>query len=73
MAICRNIQNNGIYEYLGDNKFKNIVTGKEGVVTDEQAKDIFKINLAATELIAEYPLLKEFIQKCSLKFDNNKK
>lgn len=73
MAVVRNIQNNDVYFYLGENKFKNLRTQKEGVVTDEQAKDIFKINLEATELISEYPLISEFINKCNLKFDNNKK
>lgn len=73
MAICRNIQNNGIYEYLGENKFQNIVTGKEGTVTNEQAKDIFKINLEATELFSEYPIIKELIKSLNLRFDNNKK
>lgn len=73
MAIVRNQQNNDAYEYLGENKFKNLRTQKEGVVSDEQAKEIFKINLEATEIISEYPLVAELINKCNLKFDNNKK
>ncbi len=72
-AVVRNIQNEDLYEYFGENKFQNIRTKKEGVVSDEQAKEIFKINLEATELISEYPLIAEFINKCNLKFDNNKK
>lgn len=73
MAIVRNQQNNDAYEYFGENKFKNLRTQKEGVVSDEQAKEIFKINLEATEIISEYPLVAELINKCNLKFDNNKK
>lgn len=72
-AIVRNIQNNDLYEFLGENKFKNLRTGKEGVVSDEQAKEIFKINLESTELISDYPILKDFIKDLNLKFDNNKK
>lgn len=72
MAICRNKQNNCVYEYLGENKFRNMVTGKEGIVDDETARKIFSLNLPATEIIVEYPLVSELIQKCNLKFDNNK-
>ena len=72
-AIVRNIQNNDLYEFFGENKFQNLRTQKEGVVSDEQAKDIFKINIEATEIISEYPLVAELINKCNLKFDNNKK
>jgi hypothetical protein len=73
MAICRNIQNNVAYEYLGENKFKNLLTLKEGVVDDETAAKIFKINIDATQIILDNPLVAEFINKLQLKFDNNKK
>lgn len=73
MAILRNIQNNDAYEYLGGNKFVNLRTGKSGVVDDETARKIFKINIEATALIEEYPAIKDLIKTLSLKFDNNKK
>jgi hypothetical protein len=72
MAIVRNIQNNDVYRYLGNNIFKNLRTGNEGEVSDEVAKKVFKINLEATELINENPILEEMIKALNLKFDNNK-
>lgn len=69
MAILRNIQTNGVYRYLGESKFINIVTGNEGIVDDETAKKVFKINLDATEMFNEYPLIEEMIKTLNLKFD----
>jgi hypothetical protein len=69
MAIVRNIQNNQLYRYLGDNKFRNIVTGKEGLVEDEKAREVFKINVEATGILNEYPLVEDLIEKLKLKID----
>ncbi len=72
-TIVRNIQNNDLYEYVGDNKFRNIRTGNEGELSDEVAQKVFKINLEATQLFGEYTILTELVQRLGLKFDNNKK
>ena len=69
MAIVRNIQNNQLYRYLGDNKFRNIVTGKEGLVEDEKAREVFKINVEATAILNEYPLVEELVEVLKLKID----
>lgn len=69
MAIVRNIQNNQLYRYLGDNKYKNLMTGVSGEITEELAQKIFKINLEMTSLCNEYPLLEEAIQRLNLKMD----
>lgn len=71
--VVRNVQNNFFYLYLGENKFQNLVTGQEGVVETEKAKDLFVINLEATIVFNEFPLAKELVQALGLKFDNNKK
>lgn len=71
--IVRNIQNNDAYEFLGGNKFKNLRTQKDGDVAEEKARDIFKFNIEATEMINEYPIIEEMIKTLNLKFDNNKK
>jgi hypothetical protein len=71
--VVRNIQNNDAYFYLGENKFQNIRTGKEGEIDDETAQRVFKINVEASAIINEYPIVAELISKLNLKFDNNKK
>lgn len=73
MAICRNIQNNDLYRFLGGNKFRNLRTGREGEISDEMAQKTLNINLDATELINENPIIEEMIRTLNLKFDNNKK
>ena len=70
--IVRNIQNGDLYFYLGENKFKNIRTEKEGVVDDETARKIFRINVEATEIINGYPLVGEIIKALNLRFFKNK-
>lgn len=69
MAIVRNIQNNDLYRYLGNNNFRNIRTGKEGTITDEQAKEVFKINLDATVICNEYAIVEELIKTLNLKIE----
>lgn len=70
--VVRNVQNNDAYEYLGSNKFRNLRTLKEGEVDEEKAKEIFKINVDATSIINNYPIVGEMINVLNLKFDNNK-
>lgn len=73
MAIVRNIQNNDLYLYLGEDKYRNIRTQKEGVVLPEMAQTIFKINIEATHFYYENPLFEDLIHGLNLKFDNIKK
>lgn len=68
-AYVRNIKNNDLYEYLGNNKYRNIRTNSEGEVDEEKAIEIFKINLSATVLISEYPMIEKLISKLGLKVD----
>lgn len=65
-AIVRHIKTGVFYEYLGENKFVNLCTGQSGIVSDELAKKIFRINLDATEMISKYPGVKDLIQKLNL-------
>ena len=67
LAIVRNIQNNDLYRYLGENKFRNIRTGQEGVIDDETVRKVFKINVEATTLCEEFPLIEEMIRSLNLK------
>lgn len=70
--VVRNIQNGDLYFYLGENKFSNIRTGNDGIVDDESARKVFRINIEATEIINEYPVVCEMIKRLNLKFDKIK-
>ncbi len=65
-AIVRNVKSGVFYEYLGENRFKNMITGAEGVVSDEKAREVFRINAEATLLINEYPKVEDLIRKLEL-------
>ena len=69
MAIIRNIQNDFLYRYLGENKYRNLITLQEGEVAEEKAREIFKINIEATSIINEYPEVENLINKLQLKFE----
>jgi hypothetical protein len=71
MAIVRNIQNNNLYRYLGDNKYRNIMTGVEGEIDEAVASRIFKINLELTDLCENFPNIEIMINKLKLKSDKN--
>ncbi len=68
--LCRNIQNDEVYEYLGGNEFKNLRTGIAGNVETEKARGIFRFNVEATQMMFDYPIIEEMINVLNLKFDN---
>lgn len=68
-AIVRHIKSDAMYEYRGDNKYRNLITGVDGEVEPDKAKDIFVVNLLATHVMNEYPLVKELVSKLKLKID----
>ena len=70
-AIVRNIQNDDLYYYQGNNKFMNIRTGKDGKVETEIAQKIFKINAEMTMLVNEHPIVLDLIRRLNLKYDFN--
>lgn len=69
MAIVRHIKNNDPYRYLGENKYRNLRTGSEGVIDEEKARGVLKINIEGTSIINEYPEIENLIEKLNLKFD----
>jgi len=68
-GIVRNITNNELYVYLGDNKYRNLRTGGEGEVTPNMAKKVFKINVECTIIYNENPLLENLIKELNLKIE----
>lgn len=71
MVVLRNIQNNQLYGHLGGNKYINIMTGVEGEVSEDMAKKIFKINLQATKMLNDFPVIQTLISKIGLTIDIN--
>lgn len=69
MAIVRNIQNNILYRYLGENKYRNLITLQEGEVPEEKAREILKINVEATYILNEFPEIENLINKLNLKIE----
>ena len=69
MAIVRNKKTNFLYKYIVDNIFENIATGIIGKVSDEAAQKTFVINLDATELINEHPVIEKLIRTLNLKIE----
>lgn len=65
-AVVRNIQNNQLYKYIGGTTYVNVITGKSGEVADDVAKRIFKINLAATDMLNKYPNVELLIKELEL-------
>lgn len=71
MAIVRNIQNNTFYRYLGGNKYRNLITGVEGEISEELARKLFKINVEMTALCEDFPNIEKLIQSLQLKADKD--
>lgn len=71
MAIVRNIKNNILYRYLGENKYRNLVTLQEGEVPEDKARESLKINIEATYILNEYPEIENLINKLNLKIEKH--
>lgn len=68
-GIVRHIKTNVLYRHIGGNKFRNLITGKEGEVAEETAREIFKINVEATMIINEFPEVENLIRTLNLRLD----
>lgn len=64
--IVRHIKTNELYSYEGENKFTNLRTKQSGIVDDDKASKVFKINVEMTQLINEFPIIETMINKLNL-------
>lgn len=69
MAVVRNIQNNDLYVYEGNDVYRNMRTQVRGNVPPEVAEKIFKINVEVTGMWSKYPLIEDLIHKLNLKIE----
>lgn len=69
IPIVRNIGNNQLYKYLGNDVFENIVTGKSGTVGEDKASSVFRFNVEATLICDEFPEVLNLIKNVGLKVD----
>ena len=68
-AVLRNIQNNDAYLHLGENKYRNLRTSKEGVIEPEIASSLFNLNVPLTVMLGDNPNIEELISKLNLRID----
>lgn len=68
--VVRHIKTDTLYFYKGENIYKNILTGVEGVVSEDKARFVFLIDLNATELLNKYPNIIELMKNCDLTTSN---
>ena len=71
IPIVRNIQNDQLYRYNGNDEFENLVTGKRGIVGEDKANKVFKFNVEATLIIEEKPEVINLIKALNLKVDSS--
>ena len=65
-VVLRNKSTNIPYECLGGNRYRNIVSGKEGEVSDEKAKEVFTISVPLSLACSVNPLVKKLINRLGL-------
>lgn len=71
MAIVRNIQNGDLYRFHGGLTFENLRTGVKGEMPEDKAREFLKINVEATALINEHPMIAELIKTLNLKMEKD--
>lgn len=65
-AILRHQTTNTLYRHEQGNVYTNLSTGKSGEISPEQAQRIFKINIEATAIFNEYPIVEEMVKRLEL-------
>ena len=68
-AILRLKKNDNLYRHIEGSKYKNIRTDVVWEIPDEQAKDVFELDVQASLLFNKYPLLEEMVFKLKLKIE----
>lgn len=67
--VVRNVQNNDLYFFNGGNSFTNIRTQKKGEINNELSEKVFKMNIEATQIINDYPIIANLINRLDLKIE----
>ena len=62
-------KNGTLYRHVEGNTFKNIISGVSGEVTDEKAREVFRINLDATSILNDNPNVERLIEVLKLKIE----
>ena len=76
-AVLRNKHNpnadnyNDLYRHVRDNTVRNLRTGVEGDISDNQLQTQFVIDYNATMLLNKYPNIEEIIFKLKLKLEHD--
>lgn len=65
--ILIHVSNGDLYRYDGGEKYTNIRTGVSGEVTDEKAKQVFKIHVPLTVMIGKNKNIQKLINGLNLK------
>lgn len=69
IPLCRHKKTSLIYEFLGENLFRNVITGKTGTVPDELAREIFVFNLELSMMVVDNPVILEMIKRLGLRVE----
>lgn len=67
--VVRNINNDLLYFYLGNDEYENIITGIKGVVPEEKARKTFKFNIEITQMVFDNPSVTDLIRCLKMKLD----
>ncbi len=65
--IVSNRKTNDVYKFHGGTTFENLRTGQTGEVPEDLAAKVFAMEPEASEMINEYPLIGEMINRLNLK------
>ena len=65
-AILRHLETNALYIAHGDDEYTNLQTGVRGKIKPSTAKKRLVINLSATALFNEFPVVEEMVTKLGM-------
>jgi hypothetical protein len=60
--ICQHLGTKVHYEFLGGNKFRNIVTGQTGEVDEEKAAKVFSFSPELTDCVNSNPAVLDLLK-----------
>lgn len=72
MAIVRNLTNGQYYRYLGNDVYRNIITGVKGKINQKAAEKNLRISIEETAIFNEYPMVEEMVRRLKLVSEKSK-
>jgi hypothetical protein len=69
ICLSKRKSNGYIYQWMGGNTFKNIITGESGEVAPEKAREVFTLPVSFNLMVNKNPYIIDLVKELKLALD----